>query len=321
MVASHKPKRSPIPIRHYDLYGERDTRWPSAATPQDWTNSYHFERIPVRSGRFNWEIEPHQHDAFLQLLLLTSGGAEVVVNGRSTRVAAPALVLIPAQNVHGFHFTSDTDGPVVTAAQKPLAALLAVLAPGLEALFARPVVLALAPGDPALPPLAGLFAALEQEWRVHQAGHAIAGLAVLAALLVHVARLSRSQPDPGGMQPSRQGALVDRFKTLVNEKFRTHLPVEAYASRLGVSAGQLTRLTRHILGTTAQGVLNARLLFEAERDLIYTVDSVKQIAASLGFDDAAYFSRFFRKHRGQTPLAFRAAALHKLRAEGALTPL
>ena len=267
----------------------------------------------MRSGRFNWEIEPHVHDAFLQLLLLTQGSAQVVVNGQVQPVQAPALVLIPAQNVHGFHFSSDTDGPVVTAAQAPLASALRLLMPAMQAVLARPAMIALQAHSPALDALTTLFAAVEQEWRVHHAGHAAAGQALLTALLVHVARLSPPAPAAGQTLPTRPAAGVDRFKALVNDKFRTHLAVEAYASRLGMSAGQLTRLTQRVLGVSAQGVINARLMFEAERDLIYTFDSVQQIAANLGFADAAYFSRFFRKHNGRTPRAFRAEGLARMR--------
>ena len=46
----------------------------------------------------------------------------------------------------------------------------------------------------------------------------------------------------------------------------------------------------------------------AQRDLAYTVLSVKRIALGLGFGDAGYFSRFFQRQTGLTPTAWRAAA-------------
>jgi AraC family transcriptional regulator, transcriptional activator of pobA len=43
----------------------------------------------------------------------------------------------------------------------------------------------------------------------------------------------------------------------------------------------------------------------AKRNLIYTSLSVSEIASDLGFDDAAYFSRFFHKRCGMSPSKFR----------------
>lgn len=40
--------------------------------------------------------------------------------------------------------------------------------------------------------------------------------------------------------------------------------------------------------------------------------AVKQVAAELGFDDEAYFGRFFRKHTGYRPTDFRTQARAQL---------
>jgi len=42
--------------------------------------------------------------------------------------------------------------------------------------------------------------------------------------------------------------------------------------------------------------------------LLYTDLSVAQAAWELGFEDAAYFSRFFTAREGRSPTAFRAGA-------------
>jgi AraC-like DNA-binding protein len=49
-----------------------------------------------------------------------------------------------------------------------------------------------------------------------------------------------------------------------------------------------------------------RMLVEAERQLRYTAMSVSQVAYYLGFEDPAYFSRFFRRRTGLPPKSFRA---------------
>ena len=48
------------------------------------------------------------------------------------------------------------------------------------------------------------------------------------------------------------------------------------------------------------------MLVEAQRLLVHAEQPVKQLAAELGFQDASYFGRFFRKRTGMTPEQFRA---------------
>jgi AraC family transcriptional regulator, transcriptional activator of pobA len=111
---------------------------------------------------------------------------------------------------------------------------------------------------------------------------------------------------------ARKQRQIGQFKTLLDRHFREHRPVQSYAESLGMTAGQLSRICREVLGMSALDVINARLVHEAQRELVYTVSSVKQLAAELGFDDDAYFSRFFRRHTGLSPREFRAQALARL---------
>jgi AraC family transcriptional activator of pobA len=52
-------------------------------------------------------------------------------------------------------------------------------------------------------------------------------------------------------------------------------------------------------------LIHARILLEAKRQLHYTDSAVKEIATSLGIDDAAYFTRFFTRRVGVSPREFR----------------
>jgi AraC-like DNA-binding protein len=52
--------------------------------------------------------------------------------------------------------------------------------------------------------------------------------------------------------------------------------------------------------------MHERVLLEARRLLIQKNSDITQIAFDLGFNDASYFSRFFKKTSGQSPSEFRA---------------
>jgi AraC family transcriptional activator of pobA len=55
-------------------------------------------------------------------------------------------------------------------------------------------------------------------------------------------------------------------------------------------------------------MVHARILLEAKRQLCYTSNSVSEIAYALGFDDPAYFTRFFSQRTGTSPRTFRRRA-------------
>jgi AraC family transcriptional regulator, transcriptional activator of pobA len=89
-----------------------------------------------------------------------------------------------------FHFTPDVDGPVITATQKVLESLAALLMPELLATIRTPRVIELPADGQPLEPLMPLFQAIERESRTHHSGQTAAGMALLTALMVQVARLA-----------------------------------------------------------------------------------------------------------------------------------
>jgi AraC family transcriptional activator of pobA len=295
-------------IPNYALYG-------TEARP-DWIDAVHFEWIRERSGLHDFDIDAHFHDALIQVLYVCKGGGEASLEGARWPLAAPCLIVIPARLVHAFHFSRDIDGPVVTAAQRPLESIAAAAAPDLLPHLRRAIVLPVEPGGRHVDALMPLFEAIERESRVHAPGQLAAGMSLMVALFVQVARIGAAQAAAPLVTRSRKAERVERFRALVDAHYREHLAVEHYAGALGVTAGQLTRLCRETLGMSTLDAINARMVHEAQRELAYSTASVKQIAGLLGFVDEAYFGRFFRKQTGQRPTEFRELARRRLAGSG-----
>lgn len=296
----------PGTVRQFALYGTQD------ASPA-WADLVHLERVPERSSLFGWEIDLHFHEGLIQVLYLTAGGAvgSALMDGQRWPLHPPCLVVIPARTVHGFSFHPATDGPVITAAQKPLESLAALAAPELLEHIRRPVVLPVDPGGRHAQALQPLFEVIEQESQ-GDGGVRAAGMPLLVALFVQIARLAQTSAALPGPGRSRKAGQIERFRALLDVHVRQHTPVRSYADALGISVGQLSRLCREVLGMSAQDMVNARVMHEAQRELVYSSLSVKQIAAELGFEDEAYFGRFFKKHTGQRPTDFRREARAQL---------
>ncbi|WP_085315408.1 helix-turn-helix domain-containing protein [Derxia lacustris] len=304
-----RPAENPQPpaparqVPNFALYG--------VAADPDWQAIVHFERITERSSAFNWEIKPHVHDSMIQVLFVRSGGGEAFIDGRKWPVQPGTLIVAPARSVHGFHFSRDVDGPVVTVAQRPLESLAGTAAPELLDTLRRPAVIAVDAGSRHADALMPLFDAIAREAQVHAPGQVAAGMALMTALFVQIARIGALAPADGGAR-SRKAAQIERFRALVDAGFRERKGVDAYATAMGVTAGQLTRLCRELLGMSSLDVINRRVVHEAQRELIYSSLSVKQIAAQLGFEDEAYFGRFFRKQTGLRPTEFRLHGRRRL---------
>ncbi len=85
-------------------------------------------------------------------------------------------------------------------------------------------------------------------------------------------------------------------------KLRT---AEDFADQLSVHINHLNRAIRQTTGRTTSMAITHRLLLEAKGLLSQTNWNISEIAYCLGFEDASYFIRLFKKHTGATPGQFR----------------
>jgi AraC-like DNA-binding protein len=79
-----------------------------------------------------------------------------------------------------------------------------------------------------------------------------------------------------------------------------------YADRLAVHVNHLNKVLKEATGSTTTELISNRLLQEAKILLRQTNWSVAEIGYTLGFDDVAHFSNYFKKQTSVAPLIFRA---------------
>jgi AraC family transcriptional activator of pobA len=99
--------------------------------------------------------------------------------------------------------------------------------------------------------------------------------------------------------------ILGRFRRLLEERYHQQLRVGDYASLLGVTPDRLHALCSRELKRSPSALIQQRVIKEAAARLETGTVTVKQIAFALGFKDTAYFSRFFSKHTGEAPGAWR----------------
>jgi len=91
--------------------------------------------------------------------------------------------------------------------------------------------------------------------------------------------------------------------------------VEQYATALRVSPSRLRRLCLALTGQSPMQLVHARIMLEARRLLHCTDRAVHVIATELGFQDAAYFTRFFSRRAGVSPRVFRRRGPERISAQ------
>lgn len=99
--------------------------------------------------------------------------------------------------------------------------------------------------------------------------------------------------------------LLRRLIAAIEKYYSTrHSPTE-YANLLNVTVKTLSRITKSQLNKTVTHLIAGRIMTEAKRELYLSTKPVKEIAARLGFNDEAYFSRFFKRHTRMSPGMYR----------------
>ena len=129
--------------------------------------------------------------------------------------------------------------------------------------------------------------------------------AYLTVLLTHLSRLYTEQFT--GDEPSADQRLLRTYQASIEAHFRELHEVGAYAALLHISAGHLSEVVKAQSGKSAIKHVHERLVLEAKRLLFYTPQSLKELAFDLGFSDASYFNRFFKRETGLTPAEYRAS--------------
>lgn len=90
-----------------------------------------------------------------------------------------------------------------------------------------------------------------------------------------------------------------------NQKLKLRTAAE-YAERLAIHVNHLNKVLKESTGKTTTEIISSRVIQEAKILLKQTDWNISEIAYSLGFEEVAHFSNFFKKQTAIAPLAFRS---------------
>ena len=109
-----------------------------------------------------------------------------------------------------------------------------------------------------------------------------------------------------------------RFTTLLESDFARHHDAGHYADALAVPPAALSRALAAATGRATKELITDRVMLEAARLLRFTDLTVQEVAHRTGFSDPLYFSRAFKRARGEPPMLYRGNARGQTPFDGGL---
>lgn len=103
----------------------------------------------------------------------------------------------------------------------------------------------------------------------------------------------------------RKEELYQEYVKMVMAHYKEWHHVNDYAKAMRVSIPHLSSTVRQVSNKSARDIIDDAILTDAKAQLKMSNAQVKTIALSLGFDNVAFFNRYFRTHAKMTPREYR----------------
>lgn len=282
-------------IPRYYLYGEENTE----------TDPSFVHNRPIFSdiAKQNWKIAPHRHVGLCQVILLEKGPLDATLDGKQIFLTGPSVVFIPSDCVHGFEYSPETVGRIITISEVFLRNIIETTeADSVFNWMSETTVVKLSENRKILPLISAQLDIVQNETGERKSGHNQIVKAAITIVAINIGRVCRNTRSERGNDISASHRVVMRkFQKLVSENYINHWVVRAYCDELGITRKQLGRICEKLVGCSPVAYIHNQLMQEAQRRLSYTNGSVAEIGYDLGFKDPSYFSRFFRNRMGKSP--------------------
>lgn len=281
-------------IPHYYLFGE-----PPKETKFDFL---HIENIYERSSPLLGEIKPHFHSNLNQIFIFEKGNGNIEIDGNINKFFAPTIVFIPNNIVHGFKFSNDIEGHVITIANSYLSHVFGKFE-NIAHDFKNYFNINCENFEGLNQINLWLFKIIKElSWNNFSSSIIIE--ACLAGLLVEIQRFKISQLNSEKFIP-KYNQLFLHFNKLIEENYKKELDLEFYLRKLKVTKTQLRYACNKAGEKTPLKHVLMRRIIEAQRLLIYSEMPIAQIGFAIGFNDPIYFTRYFSKINGVSPNIYR----------------
>ena len=264
---------------------------------------FEITRFKEEGGNLDFTVEPHRHD-YYHIMYIKQGVGEHYIDFKTYDIQPKSFFFISPGQVHSLQVSANVSGYVLSfnadfyQFNTPVERRKEF--PFFHSVSNAPVVYL--SGDNHK--IEDVLTELYEEFSGSASDRKKMIRSLMDILLIRISRQYNQHPLKEG-QPVYLTEQLRKLDFLIDTHFKTHKLVNDYAEFMHISPKHLNSLCKTGLNKTVTNLIHERTLTEARRLLLFTGNSITEIAFELGFTDKSYFMRFFKKHMGQTAETYR----------------
>jgi AraC family transcriptional regulator, transcriptional activator of pobA len=288
-------KKTEIPVYGLDSFAKNER------------NTVSFQ-VNVFDVNRNFKVEyPHRHHDFYEVLFLTNGSGIHTIDFQDYEIKANSIFFLSPGQIHDLQLSSDVEGYIFLFSS----AFYHFNKTDPYKLFELPFFYNLGKESPPIylnneidkKIITDYFQKTISESKQNLAESEEVIRAWLDLLLIHCKRIYPIQNQEDSNVKGK--ILVKRFKQIIEQKCRENLSIKQYAEILKITPNHLSETVKTITGRTSTDLINDRMILEIKRMLTHSSLTISEIAYQLNFSDQSYFSKYFKKLVGVSPVEFR----------------
>jgi AraC family transcriptional activator of pobA len=243
---------------------------------------------------------PHKHDFFL-IMIVTGGSGHHQIDFKNHKISPGQIYIMKPGQMHSWILSKGIKGYIVEFNYQSTSSIKESL--GLINDLSFSPDLFSFEDKKNWNEIENLIKLMLEESNLKREMHDLCLQAYLSSFLINIIRLYQ-----GHLRQAKTLTTIEKFRKLLEKNFKQAHTVDFYAHRLSISPKAFTMQLSRAIGRPPREIIQERILLEAKRYLAFSDLSIAEIGYELGFDDANYFTRFFRVHEGKTPAQFRREA-------------
>jgi len=131
------------------------------------------------------------------------------------------------------------------------------------------------------------------------------GLHLLLTLFFEISAIYQRRHPMDDRKPNRSEEIFKKLMRLIVRHYKEQRNTGFYARELCLSPKYLSAVIKKVSDKSVMDWINETVILEAQAQLKTTRMTVQEISDYLNFPNPSFFGRFFKKHTGMTPKAFR----------------